>query len=754
MQGIRTAISITDQMTPAFKHITNALNIVLDSFASLQAASGRAIDLNNINTARRDLLAANTIIEQTESNIRRSATAQENMNNKLKNGTSAANGLLSKISGVVAAYATLESVKGLITATDNYTNIASRLDLIKRDGETVADIQKMIGDSTKETFANYNDVADMVGKLGVLAGDAFTNTKDIVGFANQISKHIAISGASAGEAQGAMLQLTQAMSAGVLRGDELNSVMEGMPTVAKTIEAHFKKLGDMRPLKAIAEDGLISAAIVKEALYTAADETNERFNKMGVTFGNLWNLFGTYAEESMRPVYERLKTITNTQEFKTFAIQAGQAIATFAGVLVWTIDMLSSMTSFVTENLHWIAPLFFIASIAAGAYAVALAWTRRQAIMAGAATAFQGIQTAWYIAKTILATFVTYGFAAGMVALSVAMAANPIGFFVAAVVVLIGVIYLAVAAVNHFSGSSISATGIIAGTFMALGYHIYNVVAFLWNRFAAFAEFLFNVFQHPIYAIKALFVNLATDFLDMTIAMTKGWDGFATSFANAIISAVNLAIGAWNKFVDLMPDKVKSALGIGKTGKIEARTSITSDMQAMKGNLRNWLGDKPAGYWSAPRMGMKTVSEGWNKGYNWGSNLSNKFSMDKLMEQAKGAQNSVAPTGSKALNENAGLGSGGLGGSNPIKDLAGSSKQTAANTGAMANNLQGTEEEIKYLREIGEREAINRFTTAEIKIDMKNDNHISNGLDLDGVINGLTERVYTAMSIAAEGVHK
>lgn len=754
MQGIRTAISITDQMTPALKHITNALNIVLDSFASLQAASGRAIDLNNINTARRDLLAANTIIEQTESNIRRSATAQENMNNKLKNGTSAANGLLSKISGVVAAYATLESVKGLITATDNYTNIASRLDLIKRDGETVADIQKMIGDSTKETFANYNDVADMVGKLGVLAGDAFTNTKDIVGFANQISKHIAISGASAGEAQGAMLQLTQAMSAGVLRGDELNSVMEGMPTVAKTIEAHFKKLGDMRPLKAIAEDGLISAAIVKEALYTAADETNERFNKMGVTFGNLWNLFGTYAEESMRPVYERLKTITNTQEFKTFAIQAGQAIATFAGVLVWTIDMLSSMTSFVTENLHWIAPLFFIASIAAGAYAVALAWTTRKAIMAGAATAFQGIQTAWYIAKTILATFATYGFAAGMVALSVAMAANPIGFFVAAVVVLIGIIYLAVAAVNHFSGTSISATGIIAGAFMVLGYSIYNVVAFLWNRFAAFAEFLFNVFQHPVYAIKALFVNLATDFLDMTIAMTKGWDGFATSFANAIISAVNMAIGAWNKFVDLMPDKVKSALGIGKAGKIEARTSITSDMQAMKGNLRDWLGDKPARYWSAPRMGMKTLSEGWNKGYNWGSNLSNKFSMDKLMKQAQGAQASIAPNGSKALNENAGLGSGGLGGSNPIKDLAGSSKQTAANTGAMANSLQGTEEEIKYLREIGEREAINRFTTAEIKIDMKNDNHISNGLDLDGVINGLTERVYTAMSIAAEGVHK
>lgn len=153
-------------------------------------------------------------------------------------------------------------------------------------------------------------------------------------------------------------------------------------------------------------------------------------------------------------------------------------------------------------------------------------------------------------------------------------------------------------------------------------------------------------------------------------------------------------------------------------------------------------------------MGMKTVSEGWNKGYNWGSNLSNKFSMDKLMKQAQGAQASIAPNGSKALNENAGLGSGGLGGSNPIKDLAGSSKQTAANTGAMANSLQGTEEEIKYLREIGEREAINRFTTAEIKIDMKNDNHISNGLDLDGVINGLTERVYTAMSIAAEGVHK
>lgn len=752
MQGIQTAISITDQMTPAFKSMTNAMNIVLTSFESLQNVSGRAIDTNSIMAARRELMNANNAIDQVENNIRQSAAAQETLNNKLKGGTSAAGGLLSKIGGIVAAYATMQSATGIIGMADQYANTRSRLDMINDGLQTTDELQKKLMESANRTFASYQDTADMVGKLGIQAGDAFANNDDIINFAEQINKHLGIAGTSGAAAQGAMIQLTQAMSNGVLRGEELNSVLDGMPTVAKAIKDQFVAMGDTRGIKAIAEEGKITADIVKLALYNAADETNKKFDSMTVTFGNVWTKFKNDAAAAFKPVFEKLNEISSSKSFQSFVMLAGQGITVLANVIIWALDAIGSMAGFVADNMHWIAPLMFTATIAAIAYAGALAWTKRQAILAAAATAFQGLQTAWYIARTILATFVTYGFAAGMVALSVAIAANPIGFFVAAVVILIGVFYLAIAVVNHFAGTSISATGIIAGAFMVLGYVIYNSIAFAWNKFATFAEFLFNVFRHPVYAIKALFVNLASNFLDMTIAMTKGWDGFATSFANAIIDAVNWAIGAWNKFVDLMPDKVKSALGLGKAGTIEARTSITSDLQAAKGNLKGWLGDKPEDYWSAPRMDMKVVGDGWNKGYKWGSSLSNKFSMDKLMEKAMGAKNSTAPNGSQALLQNAGL--GGAGGTNPIKDLAGSSKKTAANTGAMTNSLQGTEEEIKYLREIGEREAINRFTTAEIKIDMKNDNHISNSLDLDGVINGLTERVHTAMSIAAEGVHK
>lgn len=741
-------------MTPAFKHITNALNIVLDSFASLQTASGRAIDLNNINAARRELLAVNTSIVQTESSIRRSATAQEKMNNKLKNGTSAANGLLQKVGGIAAAYATLQSAGDIVNMADQYADAKSRLDIMNKGLQTTDELQKMVMESANSTFSNYQDTVDMVGKLGVQAGEAFSNNQDIINFAEQINKHLKVSGTNAAAASGSMLQLTQAMGSGVLRGEELNSVMEGMPTVYNAIKKYFSDMGDTRGIKKIAEEGQITADIVKAALYNAADDTNAKFAKMTITFSNVWNVFKNKANEAFKPVFEKLNSISNSKGFQNFMLLAAQGVSTLAGVIVWAFDAMGSIANFVIQNWGLIAPIFWGVTAAVVAYNAALFinWTRQKAAAlwtaaVGVATAIKTVSTWAEVKANLAATAAQWG-------LNTALLACPITWIIAGVIAVITVIYLVVAAINHFKGTSISATGIIAGTFMVLGYHIYNVVAFLWNRFAAFAEFLFNIFQHPIYAIKALFVNLATNFLDITIAMTKGWDGFATSFANAIISAVNMAIGAWNKFVDLMPDKVKNALGIGKAGKIEVRTSITSDMQAMKGNLRDWLGDKPAGYWSAPRMGMKTVSEGWNKGYNWGSNLSNKFSMDKLMKQAQGAQASIASNGSKALNENAGLGSGGLGGSNPIKDLAGSSKQTAANTGAMANNLQGTEEEIKYLREIGEREAINRFTTAEIKIDMKNDNHISNGLDLDGVINGLTERVYAAMSIAAEGVHK
>lgn len=750
MAEIRTAISIVDGMTPAIKSMNNALNIIINSFGNLQSATGKAVNVAAINAARAELANVGASVNVMERNLQQSAAAQQNLNNKIKDGNGAAGGLLDKIKGLAAAYMGMQSAMGLAHATDDYTNIGSRLDLINDGLQTTAELQEMVRESANATFSNYKDTADMVGKLGVQAGDAFKNNQDIINFAEQINKHLSIAGTNGAAAQGAMIQLTQAMSNGVLRGEELNSVMDGMPTVSKAIEAEFHKMGDSRPIKQIAEDGLISADMVKRALYNAADDTNKKFEQMGVTFTDVWNLFKNSADRAMTPVYKKLSELTSNKSFQQFAVQAGNAVATLAGVLVVAFDTLAAVGQFVANNWGFVAPVLSGVAAAVLAYNAALIYNNTLQGISAARKAANASLTALLNAKVMLATGATFAQTAAQWGLNAALLACPLTWIVAAIAGVTMVIYLAVVAVNSFAGTSVSATGIIAGVFMGLYAYIYNVVMNLWNTFVVFTEFLVNVFQNPVYSIKALFINLAMNFLDGCIAMTSGWDNFATSIANAFISAINSVMEAWNGFLDMLPDKVKSTLGLGKGTTIAARTSITSDLGDSRNKLAAMLGDKPGNYVSLPRLAFKSVGETAAAGYKWGENLGNKASLDKLMQQAAGAQQKTK--GTAEMTQNAGMGTGSpaaaLG-----KETAKNTGKTAANTAAMVDSLVASDEDIKLLRDIAEREVINRFTTAEIKIDMTNNNNIASGLDIDGVISVLSDKVYDAMAVAAEGVH-
>lgn len=740
MAEIKTAISIVDGMTPAFKSMNNAMNIVMSSFEQLQKTSGKSINTTALVKAREELGRMNASIDLVEKNLEEAAAAQDKLNNKANAGSGIFAGLAGKIGGLLATYAGWQSVMGLITATDTATGITSRLGLLTDSLEETKALQEQIRQSANRTFSSYKNTADMVGKLGIQAGDAFANNKDILNFAEQINKHLAISGASTAAAEGAMVQMTQAMSNGVLRGEELNSVMDGMPTVAKTIEKYFRDLGDNRGLKTIAEEGLITADVVKRALYGAADETNKKFAAMGVTFGEVWNLFKNHADKALEPVYTRLGAISNSKDFQNFAMLAGQAVGVLAAALVETINLLSGLATFVKENWDLLAPVVWGVTAAVVAYNAALLinWTRQKitAIWTAAVALAVGLKTAstWAEVKaTLAATAAQWG-------LNAALLACPLFWIVTGIIAVIAVIYLAVAAINRFAGTSYSATGFIAGLFTTLAAHVYNNVAFLWNSFASFAEFLYNVFTNPVYSVKALFVNLASNVLDAIIAMTSGWDGFATSMANAIVGAVNIAIKAWNGLLDLLPDSVKSTLGLEKGGEVSKTNSITSTLTNAKNSLAGLLGDKPSDYKSIPKMQMKSLGGAFDAGYKWGSDLGStkeKANVDELTN----AYAKPLGTGAAAALQNAGLGA-----NSPAKE-------TAKNTKQMADSLAGSEEDIKLLRDLAEREVINRFTTAEIKIDMQNNNSISSNMDIDGVINQLTDKVYNAMSIAAEGTH-
>jgi len=352
-------------------------------------------------------------------------------------------------------------------------------------------------------------------------------------------------------------------------------------------------------------------------------------------------------------------------------------------------------------------------------------WTGLRTLAIGLLTA-----TTWTsVSATSAATAAAWG-------LNAAIAANPIFILVIAIVILIGLFYLAVAAFNYFAGTSISATGIIAGAFMVLGSMIYNVIAYMWNMWASYVEFFVNVWKNPMYSVKKLFYNLATNMLDLIISMVSGWDGFATSFVNAIVDAVNFAIQAWNWFVKLLPENISSSVGLKVGTEYSHRESITSDLKGLRGILDNWVGEAPDDYWEAPKMEFKELSKSWDKGYNWGANLfqsgeekSNNIKDDKIKNDI---ENALA-LGDK-LDKGNELG-----------------KKTADNTEKATEGIKIMNEDLKYLRDIAEREAINRYTTAEIKVDMKNENRISSELDIDGIIDRFGQRVEEVSGMLAEG---
>lgn len=743
MAELKTAVSMIDGITPVIKHMSNAMNIIINTFASMEQASSHAIDVNAINAARRELEQAGARIQNVEQNIQDAANRQNNLNRNLQQGTSAASGLASQIRSMVSAYVGWQSVSKLINLSDTYADTTSRLQLMLREGESFAEVQKMVRDSAKETFSNYKMTVDTVGKMGIQAGKAFSSTQDVVNFVGQLNKHLAISGTSTAAAEGAMIQLTQAMANGVLRGEELNSVLDGMPTVAATIEKYFNKNGDNRALKKIAEDGLITADIVKAALYGAADETNKAFNGMNFTFRDIWNRFVTYADEAMTPVYQKLVSLTNSEKFHALAASAGQAFSSLAAILVTTFDVMGTIASVVTDNWDFIAPIISTVAGAFIAYNAALLYNNTLQAISAIRTAANAALTAFLNARIMLATGATFAQTAAQWGLNAALLACPITWIVAGIIAIIGIIYLAVAAVNRFAGTSYSATGFIAGVFTALGATIYNMVAYIWNAFAAFAEFLFTVLVDPVTACKRLAYNLAINFLDVCISMSSGWDKFATSMANAFISAINVVIGAWNKLVDFLPDKVKGALGIGKGTEIKATTSITSNLQGYKKSLEGMLAKSvPEGFKAIPRMEMKNVGGAYQAGYNKGANI---FGGDKTEPEA------IAQKTAAEMIAEANKGTNALGGAN--NKVAKAADKTAKNTDKMVDQLYGTDEQLAYLRDIAERDAINKFTTAEIKVDMTNNNTVNSELDLDGIGNMLADKLFNTMSAVAEGVH-
>ena len=698
----------TDQANAELEYLRNNLNQAVQTQNEMNAA----IQNMDITTANDAYIRLSNTISGTERYIRDNVDEQGRFNREIEEGTNEANELMQTIKGAVAAYATIQTLSAALNLSDQLTSTTARLNLMNDGLQTTQDLQNMIYLSAERARGSYQATADAVSKLGLMAGDAFSSSEEIIAFMEQVNKQFTIAGTEAAGIDAAMLQLTQAMGSGVLRGEEYNSILEQAPNIIQAIADYMEV--PKGQLKDMAAEGLITADIVKAAMFAAADDTNAKFEQMPKTFSQIWTSFQNTALMAFQPVLQRMNEIANSEAFQGFVNNAIEALSMVAGIALEIFDLLVGVAEIVGENWSWLSPIIYGV---AGALAVYYGWLL---LTKGAALATAAAQGALTLAKMLAVpvyaalTGATMADTAAQWGLNSAMYACPIVWIIILIIALIALFYAAVAAVNKFAGTSVSATGIICGAFMVALAFIGNIFVALWNLVvdvfvliynlvATVANFIGNVFTDPIGAVCRLFFDLADTVLGILQALASAIDAIFGSNLAGSVQGWRDSLGGW----------VDETFGKGD----EVMAKMNADDM---------------------KLGQFEYGAAWDAGYSFGEGIDESI--------ANFDPSSLFDTNVPGAGDYADLSNYGAGLAGDVGDIAG-------NTGAIKDSMDITEEDLKYLRDIAEQEAINRFTTAEINIEAPITNQISKDVDLDGVVDGLTGAVNEAVDIIAEGVH-
>lgn len=711
MATIRSQMVLNDGISGVLRKINTALNTTLNAFEQVQRASGRAVDTAQIQAARAALVEANREVDDMAEGYRRAAQQEEVLNKGLRNGTSAADGLLGKVKGIVATLAAGAGAKALLGLSDKLTSTTARLSFLVDDGGSVDELEQKIMASAQRSRAAYLDTASAIASMGASAGRAFESNDELIAFMEQVNKQFVIGGATAEGQSAAMLQLTQAMAAGALRGEELNSILKNAPGIARAIESYMGVAEGS--IKSYAEEGLITADVVKNALLSVADETNAKFESMPMTWAQVWTGMQNRALTILDPLLTKINQLINDPRFQTAMDGLVNALGAVAAIGGEVLDILVGAGATIAENWEWLSPIILGVAGALGVYYGAqLAANAISMVTKGIHIAMAAAQMI-RLAATGSLTAATAAETAAQYGLNAALYACPIVWIIMLIVLLIAAIYGAVAAINHFAGTSISATGVICGAFMtALAFIgnlfvvlcnlIIDVFVLIYNLIATVANFIGNVFNDPVGSVCRLFFDLADTVLGILQALASAVD---TIFGSNLAGSVQ----GWR---DSLSGWVDDTFGKGE--------EIMAKMNA-----------------DDLHLGRFEYGAAYDMGYNFGQGIDDKVS------------NLFNPDGLSGLGDGTGVGGG-----YPLDDISDCTGQIADNTGQIADDLSVSNEQLEYLRDIAERDAINRFTTAEVKIDMTGmTNKIDGSTDLDGVIRELTEGFTEALQTAAEGVH-
>lgn len=782
MASIKSQLVLTDGMTGPLKSINKALNLVLSSFEATQRASGKAINTASITSARAELGKASAQIEEMERNLQDCGNQQDNLNKRISTGTNKAGGLLSKIKGIATTYLGMKGVSIMTNLSDTLTSNEARLSLIVDDGGSVEELQQKIYASAQSARASYTDTMATVAKLGLVAGKAFNNNDELIKFSELVNKNFVVGGASASEQSSAMYQLTQALGSGRLQGDEYRSIIENAPLLAKSIEDYMRNVqGVQGTMKEWAAEGLLTADVIKAAVFRSADEVEARFEQMPMTWSQVWTKIKNQATKALDPVLKKINELANNTKVQKGLNKMISALAIMAAIALDVFGIICDIYNFIADNWSVIGPIVMGIVTALLLYkAVTIAITVVEGIRA--------VATGILAAAQMLQSGATFAATAAQHGLNAALWACPITWIIALILVLIVVVAIffeQVVGAIWWLGALFKNVGLwIANCGIAAWEVIKNVGLWFANLGLSIWTVIKNIglwFANLGMSVWAIIKNTGLWFANLGMGiwnvLKAACSNVGTAFHNAWIS---IQIGFWSMLDAIMQglkslaEKANKCLGwMGvniDTSGLDFASKKIDDLNSKKESYTSISDAWAEGF---NTFQYDSVSEAYNT-FDYGSVAdawnTNDIDWSKVTDGFNTFDTFEAGWGSEAYSAGAEIGKNikdsvgnALSLDNITKqfgldttetDYSGMLGDIGDDTSSIASSTKNSDEDLAYLRDIAEMEAINRFTTAEVKIDMTGmTNKIDSSMDLDGVLTVLTEGFAEALETAAEGVH-
>ena len=708
--------------------------------------------------------------------INQMADAQGKLNYKIGQGTSMMTSFKGTLKQVAGMYLGMESLKTALNWSDELTLTEGKLAQLTDDVEGFMDKAYQM---SQETRTSYMDNASQMAKMWQLTGgtDGIFETEDkLIQFNELLNKGFVLGGSGTREINASMYQLTQALSSGRLQGDELRSLAENAPYLINTITNSIEEMYNAgksqdewidltyNDLKELGAQGVLTSDLITNAVLNSADEIREAYKNITPTWEQTFTTLKNQVQKISQPILQTINEIINSESFEKFTQTLVKIFSVIMAMLNPILQGLMWVGEIMADNWNVIEPIIWGIVGALGAYLTYLTLAKVYTVALGVVQGFQLLMSKG-VGLSMVENNVALGIYNGLAPVATVMSnmlgaakmflagatwsavvaeyglLAPILLIIAIIGALIAAVYLVVYAYNKWTGSTISATGIIVGAFYWLWEAIKNIFKWIWNLLVEVAEFIANVFNDPVYYAKQLFGGFGKAVINVFKWVASGIE----NLVNFFIDGINAMIDAYNS--------VPFADNVDKVGKVD----FTSGFDDAIAGIDKWIGKKETKTidYSDKKFKYGDLDEAYEKGYakgeSWGQSIKDMFNTDKFLgendfnledytNEIPGIEDWVESQPKYDTPNTATSSSLPDDVNNAIKGIKGDTDELTS---------MG-EEDLKYLRDIAEQKVINRFTTAEIKVTSNITNNVSGDRDLAGMEDYFTELLEKACETTAE----